>query len=95
MEEKFQDIKKKVVPILKHAHVKRAALFGSVARGEDRPDSDIDFLVEVQRPYGLFKFLNIKLALEEILHRKVDLVEFDRLKPHMRANALKDAVEIL
>ena len=50
---KLQEVQEKAVPILKRKSVKRAGVFGSLARGEASP-RDIDMLVEVQRPFGLF-----------------------------------------
>jgi len=53
--------------------VKSLILFGSVARNEARPDSDVDLLVEFDRPVGLFTFVRLKRYLEEILDSTVDL----------------------
>ncbi len=49
--------------------VRSLALFGSVARGEERPDSDVDLLVELARPACCFKLVRVQLRLEEILGR--------------------------
>lgn len=87
-------IKQKVTPILEAAGVQRASVFGSVARGEARPDSDIDVLVQIPRGFGLFKFVGLKQDLEHALHKKVDLVEFGALKSRIAETALKDQVEI-
>jgi predicted nucleotidyltransferase len=92
---KLDEIREKAVPILKRARVRRAAVFGSAARGDMRGSSDIDLLVEVQRPYGLFTFLSIKADLEDALGRNVDLVEYAMLKESLRDRALKDAVKIV
>lgn len=88
------DVKNKALPILRAARVKRAAVFGSVARGEAQP-GDVDLLVEMPRPYGLFAFLSVKNALEDALNAKVDLVEYANLKPGIRERALRDAVAII
>ena len=90
----LDDVRLKAVPILRGARVARAAVFGSVARGEEDA-GDIDILVEMPRPYGLFAFLSIKADLEEALQRKVDLVEYAVLKPSIRQRALQAAVEII
>ena len=68
------------------------ALFGSVARNEARPESDVDILVEVQRPMGAFRFVDLKQRLEEILQRRVDLVTARALKPRLRSRVLQEAV---
>lgn len=90
---------KKVLEILhQHAselrrhHVKSISVFGSVARGEARPDSDVDILVEFDRRVGLFAFVGLKLHLESILGRPVDLVTPGGLRPSMRAAILSEAV---
>ena len=70
-------------------------VFGSVARGQERPDSDVDFLVELPRGYDLFK-QRIPLAqeLSDILHRKIDLIPEHELSRHLREQVLREAVNI-
>ncbi|MBM4288337.1 MAG: nucleotidyltransferase family protein [Deltaproteobacteria bacterium] len=70
--------------------VKSLALFGSTVRGEARPDSDVDVLVELNRPMGIFEFLRLRYRLEEILGRRVDLVTEKALKRQLRDHILKD-----
>lgn len=91
----IEQIKQKASPILRSFNVKRAAVFGSVARGEATKDSDVDILVEIHRRYGLFEFIGIKHQLEDALGKKVDLVEYDSIKPLIKDNILKDQVRIL
>ena len=91
----IEEIKRRVRPILLRYGAKRAGLFGSAARGELRRNSDIDILVEIDRPIGLFEFVGIKLELEEALGRKVDLGEYDALKPLIRERVLREEVPIL
>jgi len=74
--------------------VKSLAVFGSLARGEATPASDIDVLVEFDRPVGLFEFIRLKLYLEELTGRHVDLVTPDALRPAMRAEILNEAVHV-
>ncbi len=83
----------RAVPILKQRAVKRAGVFGSVARGE--PARDVDMLVEMPRPFGLFSFLTLKQELEDELGTKVDLVEYSTLKPALRERIMGDEVTIL
>ncbi len=95
MPEEIKQIQQKITPLLKSAGVVRAAVFGSVARGENTPESDVDILVEVRRPYGLFKFIGIKHQLEDVLGKKVDLVEYESIKPGIKENIMKDQIQIL
>jgi predicted nucleotidyltransferase len=74
--------------------VSRLALFGSVARDEARLDSDVDLLVEFDRPVGLFRFLELQNHLETLLGRSVDLGTPRSLKRSMRDRVLAEAVEI-
>ena len=67
-------------------------LFGSVARGEARPDSDVDLLVAFDRPVGLFHFFRVQHRLEAILGTAVDLVMRDAIKPQLRSRVLAEAV---
>ena len=77
---------------IKAMGVRRLAVFGSVARGEERPDSDVDILVEFNRSVGLFEFLDVKERLEALLGRTVDLATLDALKPQMRGRILSEVV---
>lgn len=77
---------------LKAFGVKSLILFGSVARNEARPDSDVNLLVEFDRPVGLFTFVRLKRYLEEILDSTVDLGTPDSLKPYLREPVLQEAI---
>ncbi|MCX6053449.1 MAG: nucleotidyltransferase family protein [Chloroflexi bacterium] len=69
-------------------------VFGSLARGEETSSSDIDILVEFYRPVGLFEFIRLKLYLEELTGKQVDLVTRDALRPAMRDEILREAVYV-
>ena len=71
------------------------SLFGSFVRGDMREDSDIDILVEIDEDISLFDFVGIKLEIEEVLGRKVDLVEHSTIKPLLKERILSELVEIL
>ena len=75
---------------LQEMGVKSLALFGSVARDEATPESDVDILVEFNRPMGLFGLIEVQNRLEELLGCKVDLGTLDSLKYRIRENVLKD-----
>ncbi len=84
------EVRQSIVPILEHYGVRYAGVFGSVARGEDRPGSDVDILISLKQPVGLLKFFALNDELEEALHRKVDLVTENSLDQHVKPFALKD-----
>ena len=69
-------------------------VFGSVARGDDNPDSDVDLLVDLPEETSLFAVLALEGSLERILKVKVDLAPVASLKPRVRAEALADAVAL-
>lgn len=77
---------------LREFGVKSIALFGSAAKGEARPDSDIDILVELDSPVGIFAFLRLQHHLEELLGRRVDLVTPAALKRQFRDQVLREAI---
>ena len=72
--------------------VKRAYLFGSCSRGEETKNSDVDILVDLDKskPIGLFQYVTMKLDLQDLLHREVDLVEQGELLPFAQESANRD-----
>ena len=68
-------------------HIIRIGLFGSYARGEQNSDSDIDLLVELEKPIG-WKFFSLELYLEKIFNRKIDLVTKNALKEQIKESIL-------
>ena len=69
-------------------------LFGSVARDEARPDSDVDLLVEFKQPVGLFQFIELQQKLEALLGCKVDLGTKRSLKPRIKDQVLQEAIRV-
>ncbi len=67
-------------------------VFGSVARGEARPDSDVDFLVELEPQRTLLDQIALMQSLEELLGRKVDVTEPETLHELIRDKVLREAV---
>ena len=79
---------------LRRFGVSHAAVFGSVARGEARPDSDIDVLVELdpEHPMGIFEYARLKLYINTILNGGGDVVNRKMIKPLLRDSILHDAI---
>jgi predicted nucleotidyltransferase len=75
--------------------VSRLTPFGSVARDEAAPGSDVDLLVEFDKPIGLFAFLELQHHLEQLLGSVVDLGTPQSLKPRLRARVLAEAVHVV
>ena len=95
MDMELEAIKYKIIPILKRYDVKRAALFGSFVRGEQREDSDIDILVEFKDGKSLLDLAGLKIELEEALGRKVDVLTYNSLHPLLRDKILQEQKVIL
>lgn len=76
--------------------VRSLALFGSAARDEARPDSDVDVMVDLDpvAKVDLFDLMDLRGYLADLLHSRVDLVVRDSLKPGLRERALRDAVHV-
>src|SRR5215213_290389 len=75
---------------------RRIALFGSVVRGEARPDSDVDLLVQFDREQKTFKnFMELAFLLEELLERRVELVTTEALSPFIGPHILREAEDVL
>ncbi len=75
--------------------VKQLAVFGSYVRGEPKPHSDLDILVEFEdRPISLFDFIRLEEELRSLLGVKVDLVEKTALKPSIGKRILREMVPV-
>ncbi len=74
---------------------RRIRLFGSVARREERPDSDVDFLVDFPPGYNMFtQRLRLAESLSDLLNRQVELVPEHELNPHLRERVLAEAIDL-
>lgn len=75
--------------------VRRIRVFGSTARGQERPESDVDFLVDLPPGYDLFtQRLPLTERLSELIGRRVDLIPEHELNRHIRQKILDEAVEL-
>lgn len=79
---------------LKHFRIKSLSIFGSVARNEARPDSDVDILVEFEQPVTFDQYMDLKFYLENHLGRRVDLVSWHTLKPQIRPSVEREAIPV-
>lgn len=90
-----QSIKRKITPILKRQGVTKAALFGSLVRGELKKASDIDILVSFRAGKSLLDLVRLETELEKILKHKVDVVTYASLHPLLKDIILKEKHDIL
>ena len=91
-EKTLKDIERKTTPIFHSYGVLRAGLFGSAARGEDKKESDYDFLVEFGPKATLFTLGGLKYDLEKTLKREVDVVSTGAVKQSISKNIEKDLI---
>ena len=90
-------LKDQILPVLLPYGVERVSLFGSIARGEDQPDSDVDILVHLKPrtsrpPLGFVTWIGIERELSLRLHRPVDLVTEDGISPFIRPYIEQDRI---
>jgi hypothetical protein len=76
--------------------VAHLALFGSIARGDDRPDSDVDVLIDVEpdRKFSLLNLAGVQLRLEALLGREVDIVSRGGLRPPVAERIADDVMRV-
>jgi hypothetical protein len=74
--------------------VREIGVFGSYVRSEHRKNSDIDILVELEKPMGFFKFIRLERYLSELLGAKVDLVTKNALKPYIGQRILAEVIYV-
>ena len=89
--EQLQRKREEILHISRQYGAQNVRLFGSVLRGEDRPDSDIDLLVDLEPSRTLLDRIALKQDLEDLLGRRVDVLTEKALHAHIRAHVLKQA----
>jgi uncharacterized protein len=95
MTTEIHEIAKRIVPVLRNRGVVEASVFGSIARGDAGPLSDLDLLVKYRNDVSLLDVVGLKNELETILGVKVDLVSSDYLKPRLKDRVLSESRRIL
>lgn len=86
----INEIKNKISPVLKSYGIKRASVFGSVSRGENRPESDIDILISIGEPMGMLSFVRMKREIEKTIGKKVDLITEQSMNKFVRPYITKE-----
>ena len=94
-ENQIDEIKETLVEALKEHEVKKAAIFGSVARGEATEESDLDLLIEFEGRKSLLDLAGLKLDLQELLRRRVDVLTYRSLHPLLKERILSEQKVIL
>lgn len=88
------EIKEKISPIFKEYGIKRAGVFGSVSRGDNTPQSDVDILVSPGRSMGMFTYMHMVREIERVLGRRVDVVTEKGMNKFIKPYIMKDLQNI-
>jgi predicted nucleotidyltransferase len=98
VEKRFKELRDKILPVLSPYGVVRLALFGSIVRGEETPESDVDILVLFEdprrKPLSLLTWVGLEEELGHILGRKVELVSESALSPYIRPYVEREKVTL-
>lgn len=94
METLLKEKREDILRIAREHGAYKIRLFGSAARGEDRPDSDVDFLVEMEDGRSLLDIGGMQMDLQDLLGRKVDVVTEKGMRSRIRDRVSKEAVPL-
>ena len=89
-----EEIKKKIISILVKYGIKKILIFGSYARNEATPNSDLDLIVEFPEGTSLLDHIGIEFELSEALNMKIDLLSQNGISPYIKDQIMKEAVVI-
>jgi predicted nucleotidyltransferase len=89
-----EELKRSLAQLALQHGARNMRVFGSVARGESRPDSDIDLLIDMEPGRSLFDFVAFWQDAEELLGRRVDVVTEAGLNPYLRRRILEEAIPL-
>lgn len=90
----IEKLKARIRPVLKKYGIQKAAIFGSVLQ-DPSGANDLDLLVKIEKRISMLEFIEIQHELEDELNMKVDLVEYDTIKPALREDILSDEEPVL
>jgi len=90
----LKDKREEILRIAEKYGARNVRVFGSVARGEARPDSDVDFLIDMEPGHGYFDLAGLMIDLEDLLGCKVDVGTARSLKERIRDGVLQEAVPL-
>lgn len=91
----LERLKKQATPILKRYGVKKAAVFGSYARGEAKKSSDIDILVEFKGQKSLLDLVGLQYELEAKFDNKFDVITYKGIHPRLKDRIIKEQVRLV
>ncbi len=92
---RIEQIKRKILPILKQAGVTKSSIFGSYVRGDQTKKSDIDILVELPKGSSLLDLIGLEMELKKVVGKKVDLLTYNSIHPLLKDYIQKDQLQIL
>lgn len=95
MNAKLEEVRSLIIDILKKKDVKKAALFGSILKGDFNSESDIDILIKFEGEKSLLDLADLKMELVDKLGRKVDILTYDSIHPLLKDIILNEQVQIL
>lgn len=90
----FPEKREKILQIARRHGATNVRVFGSVSRGEERPDSDVDFLVDLDEGRSLLDLGGLLMDLQEFLGCRVDVVTEKGLRPRLRERVLREALPL-
>lgn len=89
----LKKLKPKIIRVLKKYGIKKAGIFGSYARGEQKKRSDIDILIKYDK--SLLKLVSIEMELKRVLKKKVDLLTYGGINPLLKERIIREEIKIL
>ena len=88
------EIREKIIEILKQYGIKRISVFGSYARGDATTESDIDLIVEFPESTSLLDHVGMEIELSELLNKKIDILSQNGISPYIKDKILEEAIVI-